>query len=604
MHLMQLPAGELAALLQLAMNGSSHETAQAAAHYISAQLEPEVVRGLLVTAATRQHGSAVLIMTHREVVKQHVDAPTLQRALQELIVPQHGPVLWQFMPGFLGLREPISQARLLCINAACALPAAAQLGSDAVTQLLLVALQANADDQCIQSLRMLTAASQINSDQLIEVLQAAVHFRSVQCTRMLCSLPAAQWSSSEQVAAVLLTALQQDSSKCAHAILQHLPASLRLAYDMLAPLLLAVVQAGAYDCFKLLTQAPAMASITNEDAMQLLRGVFQAPSWQYRSLDAALIVVDVYRLATPRLNSAQLTELLVAAASIELRGSGMENDEDDDDYDEDDDGDDDDDDENDGGGDDGGDDDRVESYEAAVTVLCAGCADLKDGKRLSSEQWFAVLLTAAQHANDSCIRCIRMRPVLATQLHSTLSSEQVAQLLDAAVENDSADCLFHLCLLVVEVELTCDQVVPALMVAVENDQIECLVQLCKLQAVCDLNRGSVAWLLYRSARYGSADCLELLCWLPAAEQLSTTDVVDCMTAAAQLESAIDSADCMRHLCVLPAARGLSRVQVTMVMEAAAESGSEGCTELLRQLSAAGELGGIALLLWAAEQELE
>jgi hypothetical protein len=36
--------------------------------------------------------------------------------------------------------------------------------------------------------------------------------------------------------------------------------------------------------------------------------------------------------------------------------------------------------------------------------------------------------------------------------------------------------------------------------------------------------------------------LRLLCTLPAAEQLSSTDVVDCMTAAAQVEDADDSTD--------------------------------------------------------------
>jgi hypothetical protein len=313
----QLPAGvTMAELLQLAMNSSSHAVAEAAAYYVPAQLEPAVVRGLLVTAATRQHVSAVHIMTLLEVVKQHADAPTLHRALQELIAPHSVHFLWQSVR--VSLWEYMAQAsnlrsndqRVLCIMAVCALPAAAQLGSDVVMQLLLVALQAQADDQCICSLRRVTAAAQINSIQLTEILQAAVQLRRVECTRMLCSLPAAEEMSSEQVAAVLLTALQQDSTACAHAILKQFPSVVHLKADMLAPLLLAAaghrnttcmerlcslpgrdgigpaavvsllqaaVQAGTYVGFELLTQIPAMANITSGDVLQLLRAAFQAP---------------------------------------------------------------------------------------------------------------------------------------------------------------------------------------------------------------------------------------------------------------------------------------------------------------------------------------
>jgi hypothetical protein len=258
----QLPADvTIAAQLQLAMNGSNHATAEAAVCYITpTQLEPEVVRGLLLTAATRAHDSAVLKMASLEVVKQHVEAPTLHRILQELVVRQGASGVQFLMPDLkLGHIVYVSQLRSsnqLCIEAVCALPAAAQLGSNAAAQLLLVALQADAHVQCIHSLSKLTAAAQINSIQLTQILQAVVQLRRVECTRILCRLPAAEEMSSEQVAAVLLTALQHGSSDCAHTILQQVPAAVRLTGDMLAPLLLAAVGDSNITCMERLCSLP------------------------------------------------------------------------------------------------------------------------------------------------------------------------------------------------------------------------------------------------------------------------------------------------------------------------------------------------------------
>jgi hypothetical protein len=209
-------------------------------------------------------------------------------------------------------------------------------------------------------------------------------------------------------------------------------------------LLHAAVQAGTYDGFKLLTKIPAMANIISEDVMQLLRAAFQAQLWRHHSVEASQIVVDVGKLeASSGLGTAELTELLVAAASLELSSSAV-----------------------------------VEEYDAAVSALCV--LKLRDRPHLSSEQLFTALHMAVQHANDRCVRCVCMHPLLATQL---LSSEQVDQLLNVAVENNRADCLFQLSLSVVEVQLTYDQVVSAMMAAVEKNMAACLELLCKLQAV-------------------------------------------------------------------------------------------------------------------------
>jgi hypothetical protein len=237
----QLPAGvTMAELLQLAMNSSSHAVAEAAADHLPAQLEPEAVRRLLVTAATRRHDGAVQHLAALAVVAQQLDTATIVSTLQELVAAAS--------------QQTHQSERLLCIERVCALPAAAQLGSDAVAQLLLVALEARADVQCIHSLSSLAAAVQLSSNQLTELLQAAAQFRKKKCARELCNLPAAEEMSSEQVAAVLLTALQHGSRKCALAMLDHIPAVARLTGDMLVPLMLADTEVST-GCMERLLQA-------------------------------------------------------------------------------------------------------------------------------------------------------------------------------------------------------------------------------------------------------------------------------------------------------------------------------------------------------------
>jgi hypothetical protein len=94
---------------------------------------------------------------------------------------------------------------------------------------------------------------------------------------------------------------------------------------MLATLLLAAVQAGRYVVFQALTKIPAVANITSGDVMQLLRGAFQTQLWQHYCFQAALIVGEACKLAQASvLSSAELTELLVAAASLEVPSSAVE----------------------------------------------------------------------------------------------------------------------------------------------------------------------------------------------------------------------------------------------------------------------------------------
>jgi hypothetical protein len=121
-----LPAETAVTVLQLAMNCSKPPTALSAAFRIPyavasaardmpAILQPTVARRLLLTAATRQHGAAVAYMISLPAMLHHLDAATLEAMLR------------------LGLR---GNNRTLC-----QLPAAAELSTDTVTQLLLVAYE-------------------------------------------------------------------------------------------------------------------------------------------------------------------------------------------------------------------------------------------------------------------------------------------------------------------------------------------------------------------------------------------------------------------------------------------------------------------------------
>jgi hypothetical protein len=188
------------------MNSSSHAAAEAAAHHIPAQLEPEVARKLLTTAVLRQHVSAVQHMAGLAVMQQHADAAVLQSCLQELIVPSSLVVVnsaWRddlYSAWRYGLysRETALQhqygqlQRSVYVCAACAMPAAALLGTDAVTQLLLAGVRAGARIKVIIRLCKLPAAHQLSSCQATQILDVAIQ-RGTSCTAEVCSLlPAAQ----------------------------------------------------------------------------------------------------------------------------------------------------------------------------------------------------------------------------------------------------------------------------------------------------------------------------------------------------------------------------------------------------------------------------
>jgi hypothetical protein len=245
--------------------------------------------------------------------------------------------------------------------------------------------------------------------------------------------------------------------------------------------------------------------------MQLLQAAFQGPVWQEHSLQASQILVDVCNLtASSEFSSAQLTELMVAAASLELQDSAL-----------------------------------MSFHHALCALFCLEW----DLQFLSGEQLVQVLQAAVQHGNSTFTQLIRLHMLELPQL----SSEHVVQLLNAAVHNDTPACLSHLCSMVDGVGLVPDQVLPAVKAAVHMNRAACLKHLCALHAVRDISWMLVAELLRVAVRCGSAGVVGMLCKLPAAEQFGVNDLVDMLEAAAQLEDVLRHADCLAHLFCLRAA---------------------------------------------------
>jgi hypothetical protein len=272
----EAPAGAaVAGLLQLAMNSSSNTAAQAAAYHIPAQLEPAVARKLLTTAALRQHVSAVQHMAGLAVVQQHIDATALQSCLQELLAPsslQDAHSAWR---NYLWASTVASQykeeriQRSICVHAACAMPAAALLGTDAVTQLLLASMQARAHMKVISRLCGLPAARQLSSDQAVQILDLAIKMEWTSCTAMLCSwLPPAQQLDANVLVQLMRTALCYHSKSCV-ALLCHLPRAQQISSDMLMQLLMAALEHDS-GCIRVLLALPAAAGISRQHAKELL----------------------------------------------------------------------------------------------------------------------------------------------------------------------------------------------------------------------------------------------------------------------------------------------------------------------------------------------
>jgi hypothetical protein len=315
------------------MNSGSHTAAEAAAYHIPAQLEPEVARKLLTTAALRQHVSAVHHMSGLAVMQQHADAPTVHSVLVNLVAPANSPHAWCddvncFAHDSQAGDEDNCPAddsqgyilRSICILAVCAMPAAAQLSADRLAQLLLAAVQSRAALQGINRLCRLPAARQLSSDQVADLLDAAITLDEGFCTAHFCRLPAAYHLSADGIVRLLQQAvdLEQDSmeedvtTESVRALCG-LPGAQQISSDMTLQLLQACCcQTQKPDhtsgpIHALLQQLPAAGAIGKADAEQLLM-----LACQFRSNRVAESLGELPALQ--QLGVAELLRLMLAAA--------------------------------------------------------------------------------------------------------------------------------------------------------------------------------------------------------------------------------------------------------------------------------------------------
>jgi hypothetical protein len=197
-------AGTAGDLLQLALNSTNYWVANTAATRIrSAHLEADAARRLLITAALRQHTSALLRLTRLEVFERQLDASTLEKVI-------HLALDWPACR--LASWPDTGLADLLCKK-----PAAALLSSEQLARLLQKAVGSN-DGLCVKALLALPVAKQLSTVCMEQLLHLAVVSRRQpsQCASVpgcatvavLCSTPAARALSCDAVARLLQTVAQ------------------------------------------------------------------------------------------------------------------------------------------------------------------------------------------------------------------------------------------------------------------------------------------------------------------------------------------------------------------------------------------------------------
>jgi hypothetical protein len=219
---------EMYGVLLLAMNSSNQDAAFAAAELlVSMQSEHSSASGwsalgaaavsrLVITAITWQHSAAVLHMTSSREVLQQLDA----RAYQAVLL------------NHIKKHDPASLAEMLRASSA------QQLSTNAVMALLLAAVQSQC---CVEQLRELPAAQQLRSDEVLQLLQAAVAQDSTSITDRLFELPAAQQFGGDMVAQLLETAISKGTSANRLALFNMQPVQ-QLSASLVARLLEAAIE--------------------------------------------------------------------------------------------------------------------------------------------------------------------------------------------------------------------------------------------------------------------------------------------------------------------------------------------------------------------------
>ncbi|KAF6246110.1 hypothetical protein COO60DRAFT_1242830 [Scenedesmus sp. NREL 46B-D3] len=243
------------------MNCSDPASAEAVVHRLPAQLERGMAHKLLLAAAALKHTAAMQQMLRLAAMQRHADAALVEAMLSQLLAHQ----------------ESVQQL--------CALPAAEQLSSDAVSRLLLQAMQQRLPAAASQ-LQRLPAAGQLGTEQVGDLLQACVRACATDghgwllsdCLKWILRLPAIRELSSGAIVRVLNTAIDVIGESVvelgiAALRLLMLPAAATISGDDMAQLLQAALQRGSVSLSLLdgMWKLPAAVQLSDKTVVKLLR---------------------------------------------------------------------------------------------------------------------------------------------------------------------------------------------------------------------------------------------------------------------------------------------------------------------------------------------
>jgi hypothetical protein len=308
------PTTQMPDIMQLGMNCSCHRTASDTAEVLQRwyKQQPDASstegttyvnqlefftasnqRRLFVTAATRQHVTALRTLTNAPQVMQHVDVAVLRKVLKQLVAVGFSDTMRVLLESE-SLNEAVVQ----------------QLTSEAVQQLLQAAVEGGSS-ACAELLCRLPAAKNLSAESLVQLLQAAVAQNSSACAELLCKLPAATQLTAEALVQLLQAAVARDSGSCT-ALLCKLPMVKHLQSEALVQLLQAAVEQRSSTCAELLCQLPAANQLPAKELVQLL----QAAVAQGGGARASLLLAVMCNIqAAQRLTTDDVAQLLLSAVT-------------------------------------------------------------------------------------------------------------------------------------------------------------------------------------------------------------------------------------------------------------------------------------------------
>jgi hypothetical protein len=283
------------------MNCSNPSTAEAAAaHRLPEQLQAAAARKLLLTAAVRQHTAAVEHMIGLPVIEQHIDADTLEGMIAQLLPQADCLELLCAVPAAAQLSseaaarlllEGVKQRQHVAVAQLWGLAGAQQISSELIADLLICCAQActcadEITDECLAAICSLPAAIELSSTELAQLLEAVFEcrFRMQQYAEscedvddgltLLCGyllhLPAAAGLTAELVMQLTQGAALSDNAIAMHSLCEWGIAA-RLSSEMLLQLLQTVVEGGRGACTMSLCSLPAAQQLGSGAVAQLLR---------------------------------------------------------------------------------------------------------------------------------------------------------------------------------------------------------------------------------------------------------------------------------------------------------------------------------------------